>query len=173
MKNQRTKIIFIIALVYLSLSLFVLWWMFSSVEKTGQEMSAQAIILADNMAQEREVGDLSRLVDASFVVRSQLEEFVLAEAETVNFLADIELIGNEQGVKLETSSLEVIDSGGEFPILLVDFSIIGYEKDALKMIKILENIPYHSELRSITFDRNPDNESLVLISTTLAVSMNR
>ncbi len=170
MMGRNAKISLIISLAFMLTSLTALTWVILKVDQEGDNIHAQVKVIADSLAQEKEYRDLENLVVSSAVKREQIAQFVLTEDKTIDFLSQVETIGEEQGVNLQTTSLEVKPGEGMFDSLLVSFSLKGEEDRLYKMIKILEELPYHGELRELDFTRKGrDGNSTVRVQ--LAVSI--
>lgn len=171
MIGGRTKIVFIIVSLYLLLSGSALTWFVLRVNETGRAMSEQVKVIADTMAQEQVFRELNDLVSSTEDSRLALEKFVLTEDETIGFLTEIETIGREQKVDLETTSLQVEESeDSDFDTLLVSFSAEGSVVALQKMLSILETLPYHSELRKMKLDYAA-KEGTPSLTVTLAVTL--
>lgn len=170
MIGKNTKIFLIISVAYLAIALSALGWVLFKVDDLGRSMEAQVSVIADSLAQDKALTELEDLVGSSDSMRTSLEHYVLTEDDTIDFLTNIENIGTQQGVKLETSSLRVVESEGVFDTLVIKFFILGNEDRLFNMIKIFETLPYHSSLKDVQLHKSVKGESASL-SVTLAVSL--
>lgn len=170
MINQKTKIILGFTFIFLLLSVVGLWWMSTQVSSVGKTLKSEVKVVADRLAQEQKYAELVDLVNETETVRNELETYILTEEETIDFLAQIEQIGIDQGVDLETLSLNVVEKSGMFDELVVNFSVSGNELLVLKMIDVLESLPYHSQIESLDIERRTElNEALMRVR--LSVSL--
>lgn len=164
--TKKTQIIALVALVLLLVSGIGLWFVSSEVTRIGRELTAAVQRIADQRAQEQQLSELITLIDATKVDRNELGQYLLSEADTITFLADIERIGVQQGVVLTTNSLAVTDKQGA-SILNVAFTMVGQEELVLRMLDILENLPYESSL--ITLNLNYAELTELDVSLTLTL----
>lgn len=171
MIRHKTKFTFSVALVYLLVASLTLWLISSQVTKAGETLESRVAVIANKLAQEQKYSELVELVEKSIPTREALDEFVLTEDKTIDFLAEIESIGKRQGVTFETSALEVVEQPGLFNILVIRFVVTGNEARVFKMLEILETLPYHSELRDLSLDNSSDGDSQSVMNVTLAVSL--
>lgn len=171
--SHKAKIVFILSLIYLISTSVTLGWLAVEVRRVGAELNEYVTVIANKAAQKQAFSKLEELVDETEAERSQLRKYILSEEETISFLAEIEQIGIEQGVQLTTNSLQVLEDAKGNDSLSVNFGIQGREELVFKVMQILETVPYHSELRSVSFTRDIESDTVtmnvVLILTLLSV----
>lgn len=154
MIGHKTKVIFFITLTFLVFSSMSLWWMMSVVLSTGEEATDKVTKIADSLAQEHKFQELIHLAEQTESVRDELEQYILAESDTINFLAQIEKVGVSQGVGFEINSLTEKGSEADFKIMELNITMDGSEDRLIRMVKIFENLPYHSEVVSYKFSNS-------------------
>lgn len=90
--------------------------------------------------------------------RERLNELVLSgESDTIAFLSHIDQLGTATGVTVTTDELSSEKSTSpNFTEIAASLSLSG-SKDAVEsMIELLESMPYHSRIESLSLSRGPD-----------------
>lgn len=164
--TKKTQVIACIALALLIISGTAFLYVSHEVTRIGAELTRQVQLMANQYAQEQMLAELTQLVEDTATDRGQLEQYLLSETDTITFLADIERIGVQQGVELKTNSLAVSEEDGT-SILTAAFSITGPQSLVLRMLTILENLPYESKLTKLDLTHGPLSELNVTLTLTL------
>lgn len=151
MVTRFTKIVAVVAFIYMSLAVCALGWVLYEVTTAGQSLSDRVNAIADKNAKLQSYTKLATLMEETAPQRQELVQFVLTKDKTSSFLTEIESLGASQGVSLTTNSLKVIEKEGSFDDLVIQFKIEGREDLVQKMIALLETLPYHSQVSSLTF----------------------
>ena len=116
--------------------------------------------ILDAKTQESRLASIEHLVSETASQRSQLTSLILTEESVVDFLALIETLGAEQGVTLETQSLDVVPANDQFEELRMSLVAQGGEKNVLNILHLLETLPYQSSVDKITLSRvSGDNKA--------------
>ncbi len=153
---SKTKLIGIAALIYLLIAGGVLSWVLFEIYTSGKELDDRVAMIADKHATSQAYTELTKLLETTKSDREELATYFLTEAETSNFLTDIESFGPMQGVTLSTLSLTVEEKEGLFDDLFIEFSFEGTEFAVKNMLAVFENLPYHSEVTSVNLTRSSD-----------------
>ena len=74
--------------------------------------------------------------------RTFLESRIIADSEVIAFLALVELIGREQGVRLITNSLSTANINETFDTLILRLEISGTHDQVIETLALFENLPY-------------------------------
>ncbi len=165
--TRKTFIIGILSLVYLLAASVVIALMLYEVSISGATLKERIAAIADNNAQVKAYTELSQLMADTQEERAQLQQYVLTEDQTSRFLTDMEALGAQLGVALDTVSLEVDEKKTTFSNLLISFSVEGEEEPVKRMLRILESLPYHSTVQSLSFSRETDGS----VKSTIALSV--
>lgn len=152
MLTARTRNITIFSILYLIVSAAVLGYVVFQTVHLGVALQEQSVIIAKNNTLKKEHTELLHILKQTASEREQLESFLLTEDTTVHFLTEVEQLALTQRVKLTTDSLVVSekkdDSG--FKTLSVRFSLEGDKTQVRKMLKTLENLPYHGQITELS-----------------------
>lgn len=156
MMTQRTKItgfaaimFALMTLVGVAVFLFMLSRMNAAFEERQNEVAAR-------QAREQALAALERRVLETEDERAALTNFILPHEGVVDLLSLIELLGVEQHVLLQTQSVDVVPLGGsnEFETLKVTVLATGSYEGVLHILELLEQLPYQSELTSVTMTKS-------------------
>lgn len=153
MITHFTKIVALVAALYFVIAVAMLGWVLYEVYTAGEALTDRVSAIADKNAKLKTYGELAKLIEDTQMQRSELETFVLTKNKTSSFLTDIESLGAAQGVLLSTNSLKVVEKEGSFNELVIQFSIEGKEAFVQKMLVLLETLPYHSHVSSLSYTR--------------------
>ena len=149
--TQRTKIIGLGALAFAVSALVgvaVCLWMLA-------QMNAQFVTRL------YEIASLERKVEETTVERATLQKLVLEDDAIADLLSLIETLGTEQGVVLQTQSVDVVpgDVAG-FETLRVTVLVTGTYEGVHHMLELLEHLPYQSVLNGITMTKSARGEAV-------------
>lgn len=158
MITHQTRIVAIIALLFVLSMAALLWLIISKITVEGTALTERVETIADNNAKMKVYRDLQRLVDETEEHRESIGLFVLSEDKTSEFLTDIESLEKSQGVELTTNSLNVTTKEGVFDELVIEFLVKGNEEGVKKMMRIFETLPYHSKVTSLMFTKEEGGE---------------
>lgn len=150
--SKKTKQIFIVALVTSILTLGSLGFFFSRILAQGQLLEEQISILTDNNNKQSTSVRIKRLVQETEVERSKLTaSFFKDEGDSITFLSDIETLAKKTGLELRTEALDKItDPETSREYIKTVFSYEGRKDLVYEFSELLENIPYHSYVDSLS-----------------------
>ncbi len=155
MVQKQTKFVAFIASTLFVAATIALIYGWYELQAKSQAIEATAAAVGTSLAQGEAYEELVSQLEATTAEREKLMSYMLAEDETVGFLATLETIAAEQGIEFTTNTLTLADST-EQKQLEINFAVAGNESSVLQFIHILELLPYHSRLQSISIDRSFD-----------------
>lgn len=153
MKFSTTNIVAIASACYLLAAVAALALIMYGIHTSSIALTERITAIADKHAKQKTYREFSALLKSTQEERAQLSTFVLTEAQTSSFLTEIEQLGAHHGVELITDSLQVVEKEGSFNDLSIKYSIEGREDLVQKMIVLLETLPYHSKINTLSFIR--------------------
>ncbi|MDC1205362.1 hypothetical protein N8083_00750 [Candidatus Pacebacteria bacterium] len=144
-------------LLFMGGSGFVLIWMWTSIDNFGVSLQERRQTIVNEEAFDNQYNNLVSIVEATEDERQLLEQFVLRDdSDTIALLSQIDEIALNQGVKLETQELRVIEQEGSFDNLAASFEVSGREDAVIKIIKMFETLPYHGYVTTLSMQRSFD-----------------
>ena len=164
---HKTKIVFILSLIYLAGAGAAFSFMTLEVDRVGSILEGRVLVIANRYAQEKKFVELNELVLATESERDFLTDYILSESDTISFLAEIERIGSEQGVALSTNSLKATENLNAPNELEVIFSIVGSKDLVFRMLTILESLPYENEVSYLTLAVGEETKMDITLRLTL------
>lgn len=125
-----------------------------SVISQGVKLEDQVMFLAEEKKQQDVQKKLFEIAESSKNDRQKLKEYFLAkESSSIDFLNDIERLAPEVGVELSTQGLDTVKGIKDGPEWIeIDFSFSGPKDRVQNFIKILETVPYVSQVTSLDLD---------------------
>lgn len=169
-KTCKLLIVAILGTLLVLAGLCLITW---QINKIGGELTENTKLIKRQQELTEEYARLSGELTNTSAQRDSLNGLVLSRAddEVVSFLSYLDTLADEMGVELQTDSLNVVeDQANHFNLLEMRVILNGSENRVINMIKLLENLPYHSYLSNITFVR-PDNDTAAQASFTLSVTV--
>lgn len=117
------------------------------------ELSQQVAAIAVDQSQQTAFTRLQKLLQETEGDRNEVRSYYLAsQSDSIDFLNYIEQLGKERGIALETINPTEIEREGK-TYLEVEYSITGGLNQVESFIKLLENIPYMSQLQSVRLQK--------------------
>jgi ribose 5-phosphate isomerase RpiB len=169
MLSKKTNTIALVSLLFALCSGGICSWVFYEIITSGQSLTDRVTTIADTRAKERAYKDLAKQVAKTEVQRTTLNSFVLTEEGTGAFLTQIEQLGVSQGVTLTTNSLKVVAQKDLPNVLQVQFSVVGKEQLVKKVLSILEALPYHSVISTLTLSKSAGGQAQALIDLSVTL----
>lgn len=159
MSVPKTKKYFFLAISLLLASVFSVLGMGYMIHKNGLQLKEDmsAIALKENLKKERLA--LRTIHNDTEADRAQLESYVLdGQDGVVALLSLLDSIAAEQGVVLDTKRLDYHEPTEDalFGEMKIQMSITGPEQSAMRMLQMIENIPYHRTLQTLSSVRGTD-----------------
>ena len=173
MTIKNTYIIGIVAVIYVLVAAACLAWVLHAVSISGALLTERISVIETNSVREKANKDLTALLESTKQEREVIDGYLLTEDKTSSFLTDMEYIAHSQGVTLTTNSLEVVkplkkavatsSASTTAPVdvqfnplfqqLAVSFAVEGSEMGVKKMLQVIENLPYHSQVTAFSLNR--------------------
>lgn len=173
MIGTHTRNIAIFSLVYLVVACAGFAYLFIHTQEMGAHLQEQTAIIANNNILEQRQIELSQLLRQTEVQREELQQYLLTEEKTIDFLSEVERAAGALGVQFITDSLKVTPKEGAFDTLEVQFTFSGNEQSVREMARILETLPYHGQITRLEQSRMEDAsrlKSVVQLEITLLKS---
>lgn len=119
----------------------------------GQTLKEQVTVLAAEQAQENSYYRLQKINEDSKAERDHLGTYFLKQSsDSIDFLNTVEDLAPQTGVNLKTEMLEdILDKKTGTKWIEVKFSFSGTQADVERFVKILERLPYFSQITSVSF----------------------
>lgn len=172
MITQHTKNITIIATLFCVGTVSGLVFFLIHIHQAGAKLNELSAVIANSDAQRQQNIELQRLLKETSDERMQLESLLLTENETIVFLTEIENIARNYNVAVTTKSLQVVaeEKGGR-DNLVIQFEIEGTDSSAKKFIRLLEELPYASQLTQLKITKTKDGENTFSGTIELSLSL--
>jgi hypothetical protein len=112
-------------------------------------LSEQVVAIAVDQSQQVAFSRLQKLAQETRGERELLRSYYLeSQSDSIDFLNYIEQLASERAVALETINPTEVERDDK-TFLSVEYALTGSLSQVEAFIKLLENIPYTSQLRSI------------------------
>lgn len=157
MKNTTKTILVIMSLLVLS-ALVGLWFLISHVQQASSKLQTTLETIANEQEVASDQRTLSALLESTADDRGILESRIIqGESGTITFLSEIDDFAASQNITLITSSLDVaLQARKPYDSLDISYNVSGSEVSIKKFIKLLETMPYSSEVVQLSFVRTVD-----------------
>ena len=150
MKQSKTRLLAIISLIFFVVSVGVLSWFVYQIIYAGDQLTQRVEAIAVMNANLKTNAELEVLIEETKEERMTLADLILTEQGTSVFLTEIEGVAQQIGVELSTRSLDVIEREEEtYNVLSLQLQIEGAHQQVLRMLEILEVLPYHSSMQTL------------------------
>lgn len=175
MVQNKTKTVFVIALGYVLCAAAAASYSWYYIQTLGGELEATVETVSKTVSQKQAYDDLVAQLEATQTQRDELQTFVLDKDATVQFLTLLETIAAEQSVELTTDNLNLVEvAAAPYNQLQIQFNVTGLDDGVLQFVRLLELLPYHSSLASLSFNRAATERSdnfLMRANGTLFISI--
>lgn len=153
MKSHRIKLLTITAIVFLG-ALVVTALFVREINSQKRLLTEQVTALLKDQEQQTLLNQTKKLISESESDREQLASYYLqSQSDSIDFLNYIEDLALSVGIALETKSPKEVERGGD-TILQVDYVVSGSRLRVDQFTKLLEKIPYLSEVTALSFSKN-------------------
>lgn len=146
MIHRSTKIITALSLLFLAASLVIGVIFLQTIQERKEayaNMQAERTLMLER---EASLEALSEALDETKEERDSLGTRILADDDVISFLALVEALGNEQGVELMTSALNVAPLDSSFEELVLTIEVKGAYAAVEHTLQIFEHLPYQSSV---------------------------
>ncbi len=116
----------------------------------GEMLKGQVTVLATEQAQENSYYRLQKINEDSKNERARLGTYFLKQSsDSIDFLNKVEELAPQAGVSLTTETLQdIADKKTGTKWIEVEFSFSGTQADVERFVRILERLPYYSQISS-------------------------
>jgi hypothetical protein len=171
---KQTKKTFIIAVVVTALSLASCLFLLFEIRSQGLSLENHVSILGENYAKETAYSNLNKLIHETKQDREMLSKaFLRSESDGINIPNELEILAPSLGLEFETMSLSpIVDKGGNITSVGMSFIYSGKKRSVLGMTEIMEHLPYHSSVMSLSIREldQDDFEGRITIHVTIQPS---
>lgn len=154
--NSRTKKFLIVLSIILLLLIVTFVITFIQLLSSGDKLTGEIETLKERNSKEASFNRINALVQETVDERGEIDALFFAdESDSITFLNEIEKLAKENNLNLETKSLATVlaeDNGTE--LVKIDFSFSGTRTQIDAFTTLLENIPYHSMLDTLSLRNN-------------------
>ncbi|GEM_PF-822232 len=169
---KKTKVIGLISIVLFSVTCAGVVFAWDYIHTEGEKLEAEITAVANFLAREETYEDVTSLVTDTSDERQELLAYVLTEEKTIDFLAEVEQIAIDQGIALTTDTLQVTPGTGLFDTLTVSFSVEGPEVYVIRMLQILETLPYYSSVVRVVLNTESELNGVPIVAGTITLEVN-
>jgi hypothetical protein len=157
MTKQTVTTLSISATYFVSLVL-VLLYAFITVQSQKAETVSLRTTLAEQTTKQAAAQTVETTIQNTEAVRTELASFFLSEKETITFIAEIESLATDLGVRVVTTALDIERPTEGNAILKTGFAVTGSRAAVLNFLSAMETIPYHSSLPALRLSNEGDGE---------------
>lgn len=150
--SGKTKKTLIISLIVMMISMGTLVFLFYKIEAQNKLMEEHINIIAENGTKEATYSHINRIVQETEQDRARLAGLYLSdESDSINLLNEIETLAPTFGLEFKTEALEKVRIGDDGPeSIKMTFSYSGRKDKVFGFTKMIESIPYHSTVESLS-----------------------
>jgi Tfp pilus assembly protein PilO len=156
MIHRHTKLIALISTLICAAALGTLLVFWYVIETKRTALNDALTLTAEAHTKEQELHNLERTLEQTNTHRVHLEQLILTDEEVIDLLSLIETLGREQGTVLTTSALTVHEIDSIFEELSVTVSIEGSYVSVMRIMTLLEALPYQSSITRVSLERVTD-----------------
>ncbi len=155
----------IIASILMLTASSVLGLMVYQVLKQGDHLVLQVKTLEKERAQEDSYIYLQRLEERTTDDRSDLKRhFLPSESKSIDFLNNVDSLAEIADIVLETSDIKSIQDEDNSKWIQATFEFAGSKKQIISFIKILETLPYVSQLMGVSIKALSDDDWIASVT---------
>lgn len=139
--------------------------MYMSIQRAQDALLVLRTETGANELLEHSIRSMHALVNDTHAERLELASYFVSHDNPAQFLGDIETLGADAGVLLDTVSLEeqrVIPRGGlpEARSIVLTLEVEGTWANMYRFLKMVENASYAVRVRAFSFDRESSSDSV-------------
>ena len=149
---SRTKKILILSISLVLLSLAACLFLVYKISHQGSQLKEFVNILNEQNAHEESFIRINRLVQETEAKRLAVTAaFFQDESDSIAFLGDIESFARTINLELETADLnKITNETTKNEYITMTFKYAGTERMITEFTELLENIPYHAKVNSLS-----------------------
>jgi hypothetical protein len=155
----NTKKILILSVVTVLVAVSVLSFFVYKINSEGILLEEKIKIQAENDIKESTYFKLQRLALETEGERALLaESFFTQEGDSINFLSEMETLASTLGLSFKTEALDkIIDKDSKKEFIKISFIYSGQKEVVYKFSKLMEYVPYHSLVESLSLKKVSGN----------------
>lgn len=152
MNHNHTNLMLMISIVVSLVSIAVFVFFFKVIENKNEHTSVVLVTLAEKIADKKNAETLiSKLTELDGVIETINNSFV-DQGKIDTFVDYLEKLGLDNGVELTVKNIEV--STKEEKTIIVKVSTSGNFNDTMRVLYLLENIPYHVSINQAFINKD-------------------
>lgn len=154
MKHTKTYPLLIFAIVTMLATLSVFIVVFRSIKHKNEHAYAVSEILSEKMFQKENFDKLQNVVNENKEQREKISSFLVDTTKIDEFVGMLEDLGAKVGTDLTVGSVEV--PKGKKNLVSIDLSSKGSFNNIMKLVVLLQNIPYETSVNKVYLNKNSD-----------------
>ncbi|MBY0309746.1 hypothetical protein K2Q16_01205 [Patescibacteria group bacterium] len=159
--TPRTKQYFVLALLVAATAVLAALYLLVQIRGQGARLEANSIVINESSAQLEATTRSKRLIDETEEERAMLRRsFFKESSDSLDFLTQLETLAPQFDLELTEIILEEISNPATpgKSEMLFRFGYRGSKSAVFDFTKLLEVLPYHSRLQSVTLESKSDEE---------------
>jgi len=156
--SNKTKQLFVLSSAAAVLAVGALTYIFYKIEAQSLLLEEQISILNESNTKESAYLRLSRLAQETESKRTLLAaSFFKDEGDSIVFLGEVEALAKEIGLSLKTEDLDkIVSEDNKQEFIKMTFVYTGKKETVFDFTKLMEVIPYHAVVDSLSLSKMPD-----------------
>lgn len=161
--NKKSHSLLIGSVLIFLFSTAIFLYVLYSVNQKGVQFAESKRIIGEHSAKEASFNTVQQLLATTKDDREKIDSFFIRENQTISFITQIEQNATTIGVRLVTNELSInpgtVDPNGITTpaLLVVGFDFSGSKAAIEKFLVLLENIPYHKKITSVSVTKSDDS----------------
>ena len=124
------------------------------LETEGEKLVGRLQAVRDHELLARRHAEFKRQLEDTKESREILNSYVLqGESGTIDLLSTFDEISSDLGIEVDTRELAVDEVSDDFHDLLITLTIEGREASVIQFLKLLESLPYRSQVSEFSASR--------------------
>ena len=151
--TSYTKKFFIVTFLVAVFAIAAVVYLFIQIKDQGEVLQSHISIITEEARRENSYARLERTVTETEKQRAALSEaFFKEQSDSLSFLTYIEELAPRAGISLTTVSIDSVSNAGATPKteIKMQFSYGGNKQAVIDFTRLLEVLPYHSRLDTLT-----------------------
>lgn len=152
MKKKYTNLMLIVSIVMALITISAFIFIFKVIENKNKHASKVLITLADKMAEKENAKLLAKKVTELGIVHENINNYFIDPSKIDTFVDYLEKLGIENKTDLSIKNIEAREK--EQNIITFEVLVSGSFNDVMKVVYLLENIPYNVSLNQVFINEN-------------------
>ena len=159
MKNfAKTKYLLALSSIFLFVVIFGLVYEIVFIKQAGEK---NLLLQADLSAEEQSIASFKNLSKTASTVKDDSQKannFFIKNDEIVNFLDLVESFSSTTDTQIKVQTVNEVAVNKDQKLLDISIGVSGAYKDVYHAMRILEEIPYQTELKKVSFSFDSSSE---------------